>query len=170
MVIEKADKILAEKTRYAGQAAGAGGRSARRNSEPGLDAHSIAGGVGVVKLDLDKLRSGAGVGGDKNAGADAQALRDRSQRTASAGAQRAASAGASAGADLGPRPSELSYVMGVLGSGGRKGERKASDARGGGSSSGSGKGDRRARVDELKEKLLLVWDALGIWLAWRECT
>ena len=73
MVIEKADKILAEKSRYAGQAAGAGGRGVRRNSEPGLEAHSSSGGVGVVKLDLDKLRCGAGVGGDK--GADVQASR-----------------------------------------------------------------------------------------------
>ena len=152
IVIEKADKILAEKSRYAGQISGAGtgarGAPSRRKSEPLLDStHGEGGGVGVVKLDLDKLRSGAGVGGDKSG--DTHAWRDGSLRAGSAGDR-----------DAGSRQSELSYVMDVLGTGGKKGERKHSDVRGG--SGFANKADRRARVEDLKERLQLVWEALGV--------
>ena len=55
MVIEKADKILAEKSRFAVQG--------RRGSDPGIGSLAepggggSSGGVGVVKLDLDLLRA-----------------------------------------------------------------------------------------------------------------
>lgn len=123
MVIEKADKILAEKSRFAVQG--------RRGSDPGIGSLAepggggSSGGVGVVKLDLDLLRA------------------------ASNSSTPAPDAGSAAG-DSGGRQSELSNVMQVLSGaagGARSGERKLAKGP-------AGKGDRRARVELLKDKVL----------------
>ena len=171
IVIEKADRILAEKTRFvsreSGQApsfsstAASGRRPSDASPRPssgaagGVDSALAtgsagvagSGGVGIVKLDLEKLRAT----GEKSYAGRSNSPARAGGHKGGWGRERERRKGAGAVAETGGMQSELDYVMDVLGGFGRHGDR-----RGGGGVDARGKSDRRARVEEIKVNNFLL--------------